>query len=76
MEVIHGGQISEWRGLRDVRSSEWIPAVFQFQGFGHIQSPALPLERYTFQTQGGEFQAQISGQNFRTEAGRFHAPSP
>ena len=28
-------------------------------------------ERCTFQTQGGGFQAQISGQNFRTEAGEF-----
>ena len=28
-------------------------------------------ERYTFQTQGGEFRARISGQNFRAEAGEF-----
>ena len=28
-------------------------------------------ERYTFQTQWGEFQARISGQNFRAEAGEF-----
>ena len=29
------------------------------------------FERCTFQTQGGEFQARISGQNFRAEAGEF-----
>ena len=49
--------------------------IERYFGPGSFDRPGHPPffhpERYTFQTQRGDFRARISGQNFRPEAGEF-----